>query len=133
MASKAAAPALEVFPTLRRWPVIRPRPGISVPIGRQDSTILDKKSIDHSMRHLYHDLGVLVFSGCSAKQAARIGDVLARTVGAGGPGGMKSLFDGQRGERTARGQLKAVKKSECNTIGHVGVFHISLLKLLTSH
>lgn len=119
MASKAAAPALEVFPTLRKWPVIRPRPGISVSIGRQDTAALDKRSIDHSMRHLYHDLGVLVFSGCSAKQAARIGDVLARVMRAGGPGGVKSLFDGQRGERTARGQLKAVKKSECNTIGHV--------------
>jgi hypothetical protein len=39
------------------------------------------------MLSLYHDLGVLVFAGCSPKQTDRIGDILRQIVGWGGPGG----------------------------------------------
>lgn len=111
MAAKNVAPALEVFPTLCKWPVIQPRGGFApraAPIGRQQASYPSKRAIEHSIRHLYHDLGVLVFTGCSASQAARVGDILADVSRAGGPGGLYSLYNEGR-----RVKVKALGKGQC--------------------
>lgn len=40
------------------------------------------------LQHLYHDLGVLVFAGCTANQTRRIGDILSQVARQGGIGGV---------------------------------------------
>ncbi|GJN86339.1 hypothetical protein PLIIFM63780_009919 [Purpureocillium lilacinum] len=83
-------PALQVFPTLQRFPALRPRRQQShVPIGCKSSGPApspDDASLQLSALHLYHDLGVLIFAGASPRQTERIGDILRQVVAWGGPG-----------------------------------------------
>ncbi|KAG8426674.1 hypothetical protein J3459_007916 [Metarhizium acridum] len=85
MSKTRLAPALQVFQTLQRYPVIRPRRLPDVPIGC--ASRVSAQAARQSMLSLYHDLGVLVFAGCSAAQTERIGDILRQVVRWGGPGG----------------------------------------------
>lgn len=95
MSKARLAPALQVFQTLQRYPIIRPRRQPDVPIGCV-SPSLSAQAAQQSILSLYHDLGVLVFAGCSASQTERIGDILRQVVNWGGPGGaITSLTTGQ--------------------------------------
>ncbi|UKZ83819.1 hypothetical protein TrVFT333_011632 [Trichoderma virens FT-333] len=73
-------PALQVFPTLTRF-AIRPRRLAEVPIGGPASSV-SAKALQQSAIHLYHDLGVLVFAGCSGGLVTRLdaweGEVVRR-------------------------------------------------------
>ncbi|KAK5996075.1 hypothetical protein PT974_04502 [Cladobotryum mycophilum] len=91
MPNPRLAPALEVFPTLTRFPALRPRRMFRVPIGCRESVRRD--DLQRSVMHLYHDLGVLVFAGCSHREVVRIGDILRQMVTWGGPGGVVSMLD----------------------------------------
>ncbi|KAL3953379.1 hypothetical protein ACCO45_013322 [Purpureocillium lilacinum] len=85
-AGPAPPPALQVFPTLQRFPALRPRRQQShVPIGCKSSGPApspDDASLQLSALHLYHDLGVLIFAGASPRQTERIGDILRQAPGA---------------------------------------------------
>ncbi|KAL7942833.1 hypothetical protein V8C42DRAFT_140642 [Trichoderma barbatum] len=89
-------PALQVFPTLTRF-AIRPRRLAEVPIGGPASTV-SAKALQQSAIHLFHDLGVLVFAGCSVREVRRIGDVLREVVAMGGQGGLVTRLDAWENE-----------------------------------
>ena len=89
MASSRLPAALNVFPTLRMWPIIRPRRQVDAPAGGASNRAkFPSRSVQTSLLHLYHDLGVLVFAGASVKQTERIGDILRQVVAWGGIGGV---------------------------------------------
>jgi hypothetical protein len=96
--------ALEVFPTLARYKAFRPRRA-NPPIGntdlKVDPRLQDDQSNSHKSKldgradtfsHLYHDLGVLAFAGCTAAQTERIGSILQRVVAWGGPAHLTALI-----------------------------------------
>ncbi|PNY27397.1 Uncharacterized protein TCAP_02668 [Tolypocladium capitatum] len=99
-------PALQVFPTLRRFPELRPRRQAEVPIGCGAGAV-DAHAAQQSVLHLYHDLGVLVFAGATPRQTRRIGDVVRQVVAWGGPGGAAASMDGEHGggRRTREGRM----------------------------
>ncbi|KAJ6437708.1 plasmid p 4b orf-3 family protein [Purpureocillium lavendulum] len=102
-------PALQVFPTLQRFPALRPRRQQShVPIGCSGAKV-DDASLQLSALHLYHDLGVLVFAGASPQQTQRIGDILKQVVAWGGPGAAAARLGwgggGDAALRTREGKL----------------------------
>lgn len=80
------APALRVFQTLQRYPIIRPRQLPDVPVGCTSAPV-SVQAAQQSILSLYHDLGVLVFAGSNVKQTERIGDLLRQVVAWKGPGG----------------------------------------------
>ncbi|KFH40370.1 hypothetical protein ACRE_089630 [Hapsidospora chrysogenum ATCC 11550] len=84
--------ALQVFPLLRRYPTIRPRRLAAVPPGNTNP-VDDANSIQTCIRHIYHDLGVLAYAGCSDDQIRRVGDLIARVVNSGGPGAMITMLE----------------------------------------
>lgn len=91
-------PALEVFPTLQRFRAVLPRRLSEIPIGCAARNSVETRHLQESVLHLYHDLGVLSFAGCSAAQARRIGDILQQVVAWGGPGALVSRLDEWRQE-----------------------------------
>lgn len=97
-------PALQVFPTLRRFPALRPRRQAEVPIGcrGRDAAVVDAHAVQQSVLHLYHDLGVLVFAGATPRQTQRIGDVVRQVVAWGGLGGAAARLAGEDGGRERR-------------------------------
>ncbi|KAH6603218.1 hypothetical protein Trco_007993 [Trichoderma cornu-damae] len=94
-------PAFEVFPTLARFKSMRPRRLFEVPIGGPASNVT-AKALQQSAIHLYHDLGVVVFAGCSVGEVRRIGDVLREVVAWGGQGGVVARLDAWEGEVVRR-------------------------------
>ncbi|KAL7907793.1 hypothetical protein GGI35DRAFT_67598 [Trichoderma velutinum] len=102
-------PALQVFPTLTRF-AIRPRRLAEVPIGGPASSV-SAQALQQSAIHLYHDLGVLVFAGCSVREVNRIGDVLRQVVALGGQGGLVTKLDAWEGE-VVRRREKDVKEGD---------------------
>ncbi|PTB63445.1 hypothetical protein BBK36DRAFT_1126886 [Trichoderma citrinoviride] len=90
-------PALQVFPTLTRF-ALRPRRLAEIPIGGPSTPQISAKALQQSAIHLYHDLGVLVWVGCSVDQVRRIGDVLKQVVAWGGQGGLVARLDAWEGE-----------------------------------
>lgn len=94
-------PALEVFPTLVRFQTMRPRRLAEVPVGGPAGNVT-AKALQQSAIHLYHDLGVLVFAGCSVGEVRRIGDVLRAVVAWGGQGGVVARLDAWEGEVVRR-------------------------------
>lgn len=94
-------PALEVFSTLTRFQSLRPRRLAEVPIGGP-STNVSARALQQSAIHLYHDLGVIVFAGCSVREVRRIGDVLKEVVAWGGQGGVVARLDAWEGEVVRR-------------------------------
>lgn len=60
---------------------------------------------------MYHDLGVLVFAGCSVREVNRIGDVLREVVALGGQGGLVTRLDAWEGE-VVRRREKGVKEGD---------------------
>ncbi|KAM0245252.1 hypothetical protein ACHAQJ_010604 [Trichoderma viride] len=103
-------PALEVFPTLARFQSMRPRRLFEVPIGGPTSNVT-AKALQQATIHLYHDLGVLVFAGCSVSEVRRIGDVLREAVAWGGQGGVVARLDAWEGE-VVRRRERDVKGNE---------------------
>ncbi|KAH0521938.1 hypothetical protein TsFJ059_005868 [Trichoderma semiorbis] len=93
-------PALQVFPTLTRF-ALRPRRLAEVPIGGPSNSV-SAQALQQSAIHLYHDLGVLVFAGCSVREVSRIGDVLREVVALGGQGGLVTRLDAWEGEVVRR-------------------------------
>lgn len=103
MSSKAIArlSALEVFPTLARYPAFNPRKPDRVRIGflpgkdkterrdEKDHPLLLEQAHAEGVSSLYHDLGVLAFAGCSAAHTKRIGDILERVAAWGGAASLK--------------------------------------------
>ncbi|KAK4065447.1 hypothetical protein Trihar35433_7567 [Trichoderma harzianum] len=102
-------PALQVFPTLTRF-AIRPRRLAEVPIGGP-TTSVSAQALQQSAIHLYHDLGVLVFAGCSVREVSRIGDVLREVVALGGQGGLVTRLDAWEGE-VVRRREEGVKEGD---------------------
>ncbi|KAL7799953.1 hypothetical protein V8C37DRAFT_398818 [Trichoderma ceciliae] len=94
-------PAFEVFPTLARFQTMRPRRLSEVPIGGPASNV-SARALQQSAIHLYHDLGVVVFAGCSVGEVRRIGDVLREVVAWGGQGGVVARLDAWEGEIVRR-------------------------------
>ncbi|KOS21950.1 hypothetical protein ESCO_001658 [Escovopsis weberi] len=92
MSAARLPPALEVFPTLAKFPALNPRRLHQIPIGCRGGEDASLADLRRSALHIYHDLGVLVFAGCSAAQVHRIGDVLRQVVTWGGPGGIVSML-----------------------------------------
>lgn len=90
-------PALQVFPTLARY-ALRPRRLAEIPIGGPSTPQISAKALQQSAIHLYHDLGVLVWVGCSVDQVRRIGDVLRQVVAWGGQGGLVARLDAWEGD-----------------------------------
>jgi hypothetical protein len=91
--------ALDVFPTLKRYPAFWPRVPDIVPIGFRPSQSEAKQEGDQletqdltpkrydrrrhqatGMRTLYSDLGALAFAGCTAAQTERIGAILEEVM-----------------------------------------------------
>lgn len=91
--------ALDVFPTLKRYPAFWPRVPDIVPIGFRLSQTKDEKAKGHAevreatpkdykrethlskgLRTLYSDLGVLAFAGCTTAQTERIGAILKEVM-----------------------------------------------------
>ncbi|KAL9471813.1 hypothetical protein ACSS6W_009754 [Trichoderma asperelloides] len=105
------APALDVFPTLARFQTIRPRRLFEVPIGGPSSNV-SAKALQQSAIHLYHDLGVIVFAGCSVAEVRRIGDVLKEVVAWGGQGGVVARLDAWEGEVVRRRERSLKGKGE---------------------
>lgn len=105
------APALEIFPTLARFQTIRPRRLAEVPIGGPSHEV-SPRALQQSTIHLYHDLGVIVFAGCSVAEVRRIGDVLKEVVALGGPGGVVARLDGWEGEVVRRRERSLKGKGE---------------------
>ncbi|KAL7896191.1 hypothetical protein HDV63DRAFT_170098 [Trichoderma sp. SZMC 28014] len=105
------APALEIFPTLARFQTIRPRRLAEVPIGGPSHEV-SPRALQQSAIHLYHDLGVIVFAGCSVAEVRRIGDVLKEVVAFGGPGGVVARLDGWEGEVVRRRERSLKGKGE---------------------
>lgn len=105
------APALEIFPTLARFQTIRPRRLAEVPIGGPSHEV-SPRALQQSAIHLYHDLGVIVFAGCSVAEVRRIGDVLKEVVALGGPGGVVARLDGWEGEVVRRRERSLKGKGE---------------------
>ncbi|KAL6854469.1 hypothetical protein J3F83DRAFT_718783 [Trichoderma novae-zelandiae] len=98
-------PALQVFPTLTRFS-LRPRRLTEIPIGGPSASQISAKALQQSAIHLYHDLGVLVFAGCSVPEVRRIGDVLREVVNWGGQGGLVARLDAWEGEVVRRREGK---------------------------
>ncbi|KAL7808646.1 hypothetical protein V8C26DRAFT_279940 [Trichoderma gracile] len=94
-------PALQVFPTLTRY-ALRPRRLAEIPIGGPSAPQISAKALQQSAIHLYHDLGVLVWVGCSVEQVRRIGDVLRQVVAWGGQGGLVARLDAWEGDVVRR-------------------------------
>ncbi|KAH8120900.1 hypothetical protein LI328DRAFT_143161 [Trichoderma asperelloides] len=105
------APALDVYPTLARFQTIRPRRLFEVPIGGPSSNV-SAKALQQSAIHLYHDLGVIVFAGCSVAEVRRIGDVLKEVVAWGGQGGVVARLDAWEGEVVRRRERSLKGKGE---------------------
>jgi hypothetical protein len=72
-----------------------------VPIGGPASNVT-AKALQQGAIHLYHDLGVIVFAGCSVSEVRRIGDVLKEVVAWGGQGGLVARLDAWEGEVVRR-------------------------------
>lgn len=98
-------PALMVFPTLNNFKALHPRQLDGVRIGNErpfgdelvvsnilgsDEDPITRKDIVDSFEHVYHDLGVLVFSGLTDGQTARVGDIIDQILKHGGPGRITS-------------------------------------------
>ncbi|KFA76502.1 hypothetical protein S40288_10619 [Stachybotrys chartarum IBT 40288] len=85
------APALEVFKTLLRYPMVQPRrqtkfapPGHTGTIGIVQAQL--------SLQHLYSDLGVLVFSGLNPHQIRRVSNILTWVTKRGGLGRIQLML-----------------------------------------
>ncbi|RFU81784.1 hypothetical protein TARUN_374 [Trichoderma arundinaceum] len=104
-------PALEVFPTLARFQTIRPRKLFEVPIGGPANNV-SAKALQQGAIHLYHDLGVIVFAGCSVSEVRRIGDVLREVVSWGGQGGVVARLDAWEGEVVRRREKDIKSKGD---------------------
>ncbi|KAL7955967.1 hypothetical protein V8C34DRAFT_230027 [Trichoderma compactum] len=102
-------PALQVFPTLTRF-AVRPRRLAEVPIGGPASSV-SAQALQQGAIHLYHDLGVLVFAGCSVREVNRIADVLREVVALGGQGGLVARLDAWEGE-VVRRREKGVEEGD---------------------
>lgn len=85
-------PALEVFPTLKRFAKQKYHPfqprNDRIPPGTQHPYSRGLRV--QSMSHLYHDLGVMVFAGTTDRQTRKIGDILKESMAH--PGGLPSLL-----------------------------------------
>lgn len=79
-------PAVQVFPSLRDAVHVRPRRLAAVPIGNTGAP--RQEDVTASLRHVFHDLGVLAFAGLNNAQIARVGDVLATIMKHGGIGSL---------------------------------------------
>ncbi|EHK19624.1 uncharacterized protein TRIVIDRAFT_76984 [Trichoderma virens Gv29-8] len=126
-------PALQVFPTLTRF-AIRPRRLAEVPIGGPASSV-SAKALQQSAIHLYHDLGVLVFAGCSVREVRRIGDVLKEIVALGGQGGLVTRLDAWEGEVVRRREKSVEEKDLYKSLDEkrTGIIKpTALLQLATS-
>ncbi|KAH0493538.1 hypothetical protein TgHK011_000202 [Trichoderma gracile] len=95
-------PALQVFPTLTRY-ALRPRRLAEIPIGGPSAPQISAKALQQSAIHLYHDLGVLVWVGCSVEQGGLVarldaweGDVVRRREGGLGEGDLYRALDEKR-------------------------------------
>ncbi|KAL6879837.1 hypothetical protein HDV57DRAFT_517915 [Trichoderma longibrachiatum] len=95
-------PAFQVFPALTRYAALRPRRLAEIPIGGPSAPQISAKALQQSAIHLYHDLGVLVWVGCSVEQVRRIGDVLKQVVAWGGQGGLVARLDAWEGDVVRR-------------------------------
>ncbi|CAH0038488.1 unnamed protein product [Clonostachys rhizophaga] len=93
-------PALQIFPNLRHWRSIRPRRLVEVPIGHNGQ--VSDKLVVPCLRHLYHDLGVLVYSGLNHGQIVRVGEILRHIANSGGPGKMITMTEWAEKARTRR-------------------------------
>uniref|UniRef100_A0A8H7KEF3 Uncharacterized protein n=1 Tax=Bionectria ochroleuca TaxID=29856 RepID=A0A8H7KEF3_BIOOC len=93
-------PALQIFPSLRHWRSIRPRRLVEVPIGHNGQ--VSDKLVVPCLRHLYHDLGVLVYSGLNHGQIVRVGEILRHIANSGGPGKMITMTEWAEKARTRR-------------------------------
>ena len=123
--------ALDVFPTLRRYPAFWPRVPDVAPIGfrplapkneieSRESALQQsiprgycwKSQQVKCLRTLYSDLGALAFAGCSAAQTERIGAILQEVVRWGDPARMEQStgsWDSRSQSRTNGGSLTLVK------------------------
>ncbi|KAH7309553.1 hypothetical protein B0I35DRAFT_440222 [Stachybotrys elegans] len=78
------SPAEQVFPVLQRWG-IKPRRSQAAFIGRPNQQVRPD-ILYNSLPHLYHDLGVLIFEGCSREEAFQVGRILKSVNHLGGIG-----------------------------------------------
>lgn len=87
-------PAVQVFPSLRDAIRVRPRRLAAVPIGGNNTGAPPRpEDVTASLRHVYHDLGVLAFAGLNNAQIAKVGDVLATIAKHGGIGSLVTASD----------------------------------------
>ncbi len=63
---------------------------------------ISPNTAQNCLQHLYHDLGVLVFAGCTANQTTRIGDILRLVARQGGIGGVLAGLTPERRARKRR-------------------------------
>ncbi|KAK0392033.1 hypothetical protein NLU13_1531 [Sarocladium strictum] len=103
--------ARDIFPTLQRYKAFWPRRADRLPIGFQHNwyPIIfgwdeRKRFVSDQMAALYHDLGVLVFAGCTARQTQRIGNILKVIVARGGLAHMRVLI---RKTNSVQGRIPA--------------------------
>ncbi|CAH0044413.1 unnamed protein product [Clonostachys solani] len=115
-------PALQVFPHLRNWRSIRPRRLVEVPIGVTGE--VPDKLIIPCLRHLYHDLGVLVYSGLKHNQIVRVGEILRLITNSGGPGKMITMTQWAEKSRTRR----SAKLEEDDVFGAVDIVYSGIIK-----
>ncbi|POR31549.1 Uncharacterized protein TPAR_08268 [Tolypocladium paradoxum] len=127
-------PALQVFPTLRRFPALRPRRQAEVPIGCSGRDAVDAHAAQRSVLHLYHDLGVLVFAGATPRQTRRIGDMVRQVVAWGGLGGAAARMGGEgAGGRRREGRLRRGDMFETVDARRAGVIKPeALLRMATA-
>lgn len=112
-------PALQIFPNLRHWRSIRPRRLVEVPIGHNGQ--VSDKLVVPCLRHLYHDLGVLVYSGLNHGQIVRVGEILRHIANSGGPGKMITMTEWAEKARTRR----LTKLGDGDLFEAVDVAHVS--------
>ncbi|VUC37427.1 unnamed protein product [Clonostachys rosea] len=113
-------PALQVFPNLRHWRSIRPRRLAEVPIGTRNP--VPDKLILACLRHLYHDLGVLVYSGLNYSQILQVGDILRQIASSGGPGKMITMTEWAEKARERRmTRLEEDDVFEAVDVAHAGI------------
>ena len=107
--------ARQVFPILARFQNLRPRRFNATPVGFEPPRgAVDADQLFNGLRHLYHDLGVLVFAGCSRRRVARIAAILRRVVQGGGPLSLSlRLGEDRDSARTHFERTEVLRETEC--------------------